>query len=323
MVALGMSFPGSRSSSTDQDLGLLRQSEYAAPKGNMREGNVGDVAAYQSTEKSTKLGGKIRLPASFEPSKYTVLCGRGSKCTKSSGNTHLKMLVQSHLDGYSQAKNKIEKTSIVSSIIGTVKDLSPEGGFVKFENGAWWEVEDAFAREKIGCLFRDALHMLYRSSTKAKQDRKRRASLLAGGGKSEELSMSQSSYHTHDGTVGHGGPRSLRNSSRALNSTNTLFRDSQRAGLLPALPSSSFVLDSFPSTGPIYLGAHPPSLNESVGGLPSSHFAGSTNTLLPGISFSEHQSTSYQNAMALGDIPDDISDIFGEEDDDYQKEMGV
>ena len=41
------------------------------------------------------------------------------------------------------------------------------------DGSCWYEVDAAFAREKIGCMFRDTLHTQYRSSTKAKQARKR------------------------------------------------------------------------------------------------------------------------------------------------------
>jgi hypothetical protein len=116
---------------------------------------------------------KRQLSRNFVPGKYSVLCGRGSKCTKSSGNQNLKRLVLNSLKAYSEATNKLEKTSIVSAIIGSVKQQAPDGAFIKYEDGAWWEVEESFAREKIGCLFRDCLHTQYRSSTKAKLARKK------------------------------------------------------------------------------------------------------------------------------------------------------
>jgi hypothetical protein len=73
------------------------------------------------------------------------------------------------------AKDKAEKSAIVSAIVNCVRETSPDGAFVKEEdkNGEWWEVDDSFAREKIGCIFRDILHTQYRSSTKAKQARKK------------------------------------------------------------------------------------------------------------------------------------------------------
>jgi hypothetical protein len=78
-----------------------------------------------------------------------------------------KIVAVAGLDGHVEARNKIQKSTI--SIIDEVKLASPKGGtFIKYEDGGWWEVDDAFAREKIGGLLRDFLHMQYRSSTKAK-----------------------------------------------------------------------------------------------------------------------------------------------------------
>jgi hypothetical protein len=48
-----------------------------------------------------------------------------------------------------------------------------EPSFLKKEDGVWYEVDDAYAREKIGCVFRDQLFTKYRSSTKAKLARKK------------------------------------------------------------------------------------------------------------------------------------------------------
>jgi len=135
---------------------------------------------------------KVALPPSFVPGYRTVLCGRGSSCTKSPGNIILKSLVTEALHEYSMAESKIEKSRIVTRIVEEIKES--DGSFVKFEEGVWYEVSDAFAREKIGCMFRDALHTQYKSSTKAKQARKkarRRASM-----ESSQHSI-DSSMHSH------------------------------------------------------------------------------------------------------------------------------
>ncbi|CAJ1946034.1 unnamed protein product [Cylindrotheca closterium] len=121
----------------------------------------------------TKRGIRTRLPSAFAPGNYTVLCGRGKEYTSSTGNKHLKSLVHKYLKPYSEAKNKMAKSSIVAEIMGQIKVLCTDVAFVKLENGVWWEVDDAFAREKIGCMFRDTLHTQYRSSTKAKFARKK------------------------------------------------------------------------------------------------------------------------------------------------------
>ena len=168
------------------------------------------------SEAAIKSGQKMKLPHGFTPGKYAVLCGRGSKCTKSAGNQRLKELVESNLRGYSEARNKVEKTAIVSAIICAVKNLSPDAGFVKYEDGSWWEVEDTFAREKVGCLFRDALHMKYRSSTKAKLARKREANHSSSASK-EELGSRQELQLRQSRTNDHAAGGAFDRSPRALN----------------------------------------------------------------------------------------------------------
>ena len=146
-----------------------------------------------------------QLPSDYVPGKYSVLCGRGKACSRSTGNRRLKSLVDSNLKPYSGALNKIQKTKIVSTIMALVKEAAPEGPFVKREtNGVWWEVDDAFAREKIGCMFRDTLHTKYRSSTKAKKARKNArnsasTALLETTSQPSNSSSSSSSSSLHNG----------------------------------------------------------------------------------------------------------------------------
>jgi hypothetical protein len=114
-------------------------------------------------------GGKQRsLGTNFVPGNFTVICGRGKIYASSSGNVHLKRSVQQHAVPYARAKSRIGKSDIVSSIISAVHTASPEAAFVRFEADQWWEVDDSFAREKVGEMFRDLLHTKYRSSSKAK-----------------------------------------------------------------------------------------------------------------------------------------------------------
>lgn len=114
---------------------------------------------------TTRRAIRTRLLDDYIPSKFTVLCGRGKEYTSSTGNCHLKSLVLKNLPGYSEAKSKVGKSSIVSEIMGEMKSLCPGPAFVKKENDAWWEVDDAFAREKIGKLC--VLYLYYASLKKA------------------------------------------------------------------------------------------------------------------------------------------------------------
>jgi hypothetical protein len=117
---------------------------------------------------------KTRMPTRYKPDKNAVICGRGKVCTSNPGNQKLRVLILEHLDSYGKASNKVEKTEIVSTIMDSIKKGCPDApAFLKKEGDTWWEVDDAFAREKIGCIFRDALFTKYRSSTKAKLARRK------------------------------------------------------------------------------------------------------------------------------------------------------
>ena len=124
---------------------------------------------------SKRTAKKIPLPG-FIPGDKTVVCGRGRLCQQSPGNVFLKSLVRDYLKPYSQATTKIDKSTIVSSILNTAKNVAyPKPAFVKAdEDNVFWQVDDAYAREKIGCMFRDILYPQYRSSNKAKNARKKK-----------------------------------------------------------------------------------------------------------------------------------------------------
>jgi hypothetical protein len=107
---------------------------------------VSQAHTYPQQSKSSR----NRLPENFIPGPATVICGRGKECTGSAGNVRFRKIVCSFLKPYSEAQNKIEKSAIVSCIIAEVKHGRTDGEFCKFESGAWWEVEDSAAREKVG-----------------------------------------------------------------------------------------------------------------------------------------------------------------------------
>jgi hypothetical protein len=120
-----------------------------------------------------------KLSINFKPQPYTVIIGKGSLPAQAIGNRRLRVLVESNLEGYSKAKYKREKTTIVSNILFAIQGASPTGGFVKFDGKSWWEVADSTAREKIASTFRDYLHSQYRSSTKFKVAKRRRLKAIA------------------------------------------------------------------------------------------------------------------------------------------------
>jgi hypothetical protein len=108
------------------------------------------------------------LPNSFYPSEDSVICAKGKKAKEHPGNQFLSSLMQSKLEEYRASASKLDRSYIVSQIM---KEVTDRGGlFVRqlTVGGQWFDVGPRNSREKIGQMFRDALHELFRSSTKAK-----------------------------------------------------------------------------------------------------------------------------------------------------------
>ncbi|KAL3941748.1 MAG: hypothetical protein SGARI_000494 [Bacillariaceae sp.] len=137
----------------------IQESQWNRPRAARRESSL------------KKNENRVLLGQGYLPGPTAVICGRGKACTASPGNKKLRAYVDSFAKTYGMAKNKDQKSKIVSTIVNLIEE--PQGGmFVKFEENTWWKVDEAYAREKIGNLFRDVLHDKYRSSSKAKQARK-------------------------------------------------------------------------------------------------------------------------------------------------------
>ena len=101
--------------------------------------------------------------------------GRGLRTWNHCGNERLRELVQQKLPGYSMARSRVEKSSILCSIIQLFRQESPEAaGFVKqdLRTKLWHTVEDLSARATVAQAFRDALSNRYRSSKHSKRERR-------------------------------------------------------------------------------------------------------------------------------------------------------
>ena len=71
-------------------------------------------------------------------------------CLDTLGNRRFSVIIDMNLARYKKVTSKFAKSMIVTEIMGSIRSASPKGGFVKFQNGQWWEVGDHLAREKIG-----------------------------------------------------------------------------------------------------------------------------------------------------------------------------
>jgi hypothetical protein len=106
----------------------------------------------------------------FQPSDFSVVCGRGKDSFNHVGNRRFRILADMFVERYSHAATKIAKSAIVSEIIAVIHQAG--GIFCTYKMDAWCEVGDHQAREKVSALLRDLLHNQYRSSAKAKIGRR-------------------------------------------------------------------------------------------------------------------------------------------------------
>ena len=88
---------------------------------------------------------------------FQVIFGRGKACSNSPGNKKLQAIVKSFASSYESAATKEQKSCIVSTVASLIKK---DGAFIKHEECTWWQVDETYAREKIGYLFRYHLQSL-------------------------------------------------------------------------------------------------------------------------------------------------------------------
>jgi hypothetical protein len=128
------------------------------------------ISAAMNKSNEYRNRGELMLPRGFEPSPYSVVCGRGRKSSEAFGNRRLNVIASLYVKRYSNATRKEEKSGIVTEILEVIRSACPDSrhAFVKQINGKWWSVQNLHAREKVGTVLRDCLHSKYKSSTKSK-----------------------------------------------------------------------------------------------------------------------------------------------------------
>jgi hypothetical protein len=121
---------------------------------------------------SFKLGSESRgskmtnLTLGLKPSAYCYhVCGRSSSCFNSIGNRRFRVTASVFLDEHSKAYTKLSKAKVVTQILEIIECSG--GGFVTCENGRYYEVSEAMAREKVGDHLRDCHHGYHKSASKS------------------------------------------------------------------------------------------------------------------------------------------------------------
>jgi hypothetical protein len=96
------------------------------------------------------------LPPSFNPTDFDIVCGRGKGHYNRPGCKRLREIIRAYIPQYTAARTKLDKSSVVSCILETVKDQE-NARFVKCKKGIWYELSDDQAREKVGHTMREAI----------------------------------------------------------------------------------------------------------------------------------------------------------------------
>jgi hypothetical protein len=87
------------------------------------------------------------LPIDYQLGDNDVYCGRGTLCFYHNGNQRFRDIVAANLPRYINATTKTEKSFIIYDIVDTIRETSPNGGFVKKDlaTGRYMEVGDFLA----------------------------------------------------------------------------------------------------------------------------------------------------------------------------------
>ena len=137
---------------TPTSLNIINIHLMSGSESSSRTNSEKEIAALAQVVRSTAstTDEKTDLGPDFRPGPKDVWCARGPRAYQHEGNERLRELVRSHADAYSQARSKTERSVIVLGIVKTIQRESPKGGFVREENGRWFEVGMSVAREKVG-----------------------------------------------------------------------------------------------------------------------------------------------------------------------------
>ena len=111
---------------------------------------------------ASNLGDLTPLPSNFTPGEFDVVCGRGKGSYNSPGCKKLRALIREYIPEYTAAKSKFDKTTVLSQIVDVIQSQNNNTAkFVKKDaNGAWCEIGNDQAREKVGHTMRETIAIL-------------------------------------------------------------------------------------------------------------------------------------------------------------------
>lgn len=183
---------------------------------------------------------RIPYPPDFVPTVHHVICGRGKKSYGHCGNKNFLAIVSRHIDEYSLATTKQEKSDIVQSI---VDGLEAKGGFVRLDakTGLYFQAEEGAGREKTSQALRDCLNHKYKSSKDIKR-KNRKEKRLAKQAVYEDVAEKRAADKK---------PKSK--STKATEEKKSEEKEEEKTAVTPA--PSPLIMDEVPSLPPLDLEA--------------------------------------------------------------------
>jgi hypothetical protein len=111
---------------------------------------------------ASNLGDLTPLPSDFTPGEFDVVCGRGKGSYNAPGCKKLRALIREYIPEYTAARSKFDKTTVLSQIVDVIQSQSNHTAkFVKKDaSGAWCEISNDQAREKVGHTMRETIAIL-------------------------------------------------------------------------------------------------------------------------------------------------------------------
>ena len=110
------------------------------------------------------------LDFGYQPTKFDVLCGRGSTYFLHEGNKRFRQLILAYLERFTLCKSRMDKSALVIEIVAAVCENG--GHFLRSDKEQQWhDIGDRLAREKVGHALREA--KLSNNNNKNKSRRKR------------------------------------------------------------------------------------------------------------------------------------------------------
>lgn len=105
-------------------------------------------------------------PSSSSCLLYSISTGRGKKNWKHAGNTTFRELIRKNVARYIAAPAKTDKTQVVISLVDAIRNRG--GRFLKLnDEGRFYDVGDAVARDKVGHSLRDQVSSMGRNKSKS------------------------------------------------------------------------------------------------------------------------------------------------------------